>query len=55
MLGLRAEGLSYREIAARLGISAGTVKNHIANVYRKLGVDNVVDALVRAGAVRVEQ
>jgi len=35
---LAAGGLRNREIADRLGISVGTVKIHLHNVYRKLGV-----------------
>jgi two-component system, NarL family, nitrate/nitrite response regulator NarL len=45
VLDLRAAGLRYKEIAFRLRISAGTVKNHVHNAYGKLGVDNIVDAL----------
>lgn len=33
------EGLRNREIARRIGISEGTVKIHLHNVYEKLGVD----------------
>lgn len=47
VLGLVAEGLSDREVAARLFLSAGTVRVHVSNVVRKLGVDN------RAAAVAV--
>jgi DNA-binding NarL/FixJ family response regulator len=36
VLGLRAKGLVYKEIADRLGISAHTVKNHLASVWYKL-------------------
>jgi two-component system nitrate/nitrite response regulator NarL len=35
---LAASGLRNREIASRLDISVGTVKIHLHNVYRKLGV-----------------
>jgi len=38
--GLRlAEGKSYREIAAELGVSPDTVKLHLRALYQKLGVD----------------
>ena len=36
--GLFLEGLSDRGIAARLGIGAGTVRNHITRLYRRHGV-----------------
>lgn len=39
---LIAEGLSNKEIAGRLNIAAETVKWHIKNCYRKLGVGNRV-------------
>ena len=37
-LDLAAQGLSARQIAAGLHISARTVESHLASVYRKLGV-----------------
>lgn len=37
-----AEGLRNREIAERLGITEGTVKAHLYNVYRKLQVNTRV-------------
>ncbi len=46
ILSVMSAGLSNRDIAARFEISAGTVASHIANIYRKIGVNN------RAGAVR---
>jgi LuxR family maltose regulon positive regulatory protein len=48
VLGLVAEGLSNREIAARLLISLSTVKGHTANIYGKLGVHSRTQALARA-------
>lgn len=44
---LIAEGLSNKEIAFRLNIAGETVKFHLKNVYRKLGVINRVQALQR--------
>jgi predicted ATPase/DNA-binding CsgD family transcriptional regulator/Tfp pilus assembly protein PilF len=46
-------GDSNREIAARLGISEGTIKAHTANIYNKLGVDNRVQAAARAHELRL--
>ena len=37
-----AEGRTNAEIAAALAIAAGTAKNHIANIHRKLGTRNRV-------------
>jgi DNA-binding NarL/FixJ family response regulator len=39
---LLAAGLSNKEIGARLGISHTTVKVHLRNVFRKLGIDSRV-------------
>lgn len=47
ILRLAAQGHSNSEIADTLGIANGTVRNHISNIYSKLGVDNR-DAAVRA-------
>ena len=35
-----AEGLSNKEISLKLLISEGTVKNHLHNIYRKIGIKN---------------
>ena len=40
LVALVAEGLSNKHIARRLLISEGTVKNHLHNIYRKVGVAN---------------
>jgi len=37
---LIADGLANKEVAARLGMSEGTVKIHLHNIYSKLDVDN---------------
>ena len=37
VLKLIAQGLSNGEIASTLFISEHTVKNHVSNIYRKLG------------------
>jgi DNA-binding NarL/FixJ family response regulator len=40
-----AKGLLYKEIAANLGISTGTVRQHIHKIYDKLHVQNRTEAL----------
>jgi DNA-binding NarL/FixJ family response regulator len=37
---LASTGLSNKEIARKLGLSDGTVKIHLHNIYQKLGVPN---------------
>lgn len=46
VLQLLATGLSARNIGGTLGISERTVNTHIGHVYRKLDVNNRVDAIV---------
>ena len=48
VLQLVASGRSNREIARELYISLGTVKTHINNTYRKLGVNSRTRAVARA-------
>lgn len=45
-LRLIAEGLSNKEIAARLNISPHTAKFHVANTCRKMGTTTRVQAAV---------
>lgn len=45
VLTLLAKGLLYKEIAAKLSISKGTVSQHIHNIYGKLHVYNHIEAL----------
>jgi two-component system, NarL family, response regulator DegU len=37
---LIAAGLRNREVASRLGVSEQTIRNHLTNIYRKLGATN---------------
>jgi DNA-binding NarL/FixJ family response regulator len=45
ILQLLSKGLLYKEIADQLGISVGTVRQHIHNVYEKLHVQNRTEAI----------
>jgi DNA-binding NarL/FixJ family response regulator len=45
ILKLLAAGLLYKEIAARLFISAETVRKHVYHIYEKLQVGNRVEAI----------
>lgn len=42
---LLSQGLLYKEIADKLFISIDTVKKHVGNIYRKLHVNNKVEAI----------
>jgi len=48
VLSLLAEGLSNKQIAARLGISEHTAKFHVNAILGKLGVQSRTEAVVRA-------
>ena len=45
---LLGSGASNKEIAARLYITEGTVKNHITNIFGKLGVSDRIKAALKA-------
>jgi DNA-binding NarL/FixJ family response regulator len=47
VLQLLADGLLYKEIAGRLFIGHGTVRQHIHNIYEKLHVHNRTEAVNR--------
>ena len=48
ILQLLSKGLLYKEIAEQLGISVGTVRQHIHKIYEKLHVQNRTEALNKA-------
>lgn len=48
ILQLLAKGLLYKEIAIKLAISTGTVRQHIHRIYEKLHVQNRTEALNKA-------
>ena len=57
VLSVAAEGLTAREIGARLGVAERTVTTHLAHIYGKLGVGGRVEAITeaaRAGLVTVD-
>lgn len=48
-----SRGYKRQEIGKQLGISPGTVGNHITNIYRKLEVGSNMEAVARASKIGV--
>jgi len=48
VLGLLGKGLSNAEIAARIYLSEGTVRNYVSSIFEKLGVEDRTQAAVLA-------
>ena len=53
ILPLLAEGLSNKEIAARLRIAPVTVKTHLQNIYKKLNTKNRIEALKKSREIGI--
>jgi LuxR family maltose regulon positive regulatory protein len=49
LMALVAQGLLNKQIAYELGVTETTIKFHMRNIYRKLGAQNRVQALMRMG------
>lgn len=47
IVGARARGLSYKQIASELGISLNTVKTHFSRIFVKLDVQCSIEMLLR--------
>lgn len=45
VLTLLVDGLEYKEIAADMGVSPNTIRNHISNIYKKLHVTSKAQAI----------
>ena len=48
MLKVAAQDLTAREIARHLGVRERTVTTHLGRIYRKLGVNSRVGAVIEA-------
>ena len=48
VLTLAARGLSDKEIATSLGIATRTARNHVTNIYTKLGIHGRAAAAIHA-------
>jgi LuxR family maltose regulon positive regulatory protein len=53
VLRLLPTALSQREIGSELFVSLNTIKTHLRNIYRKLGVDGRDEAVERARELRL--
>lgn len=52
---LLCDGLQNKQIARRLDLSVSTIKTHVANVFRKIGATNRLDAICRFTEFRTER
>ena len=55
VLQLLCQGLRNKAIAARLGVTIGTVKTHLRHIFRKLKVDDRTGAVLTALRVRLRE
>lgn len=55
VLTLIAEGLNNRNIAERLYISEKTVKNHVSSIFKKLGVNDRIQAAIFAFKTNIKK
>jgi len=53
ILTLLAQGHANKSIAFELGISEGTVKQHVHSIYKKLGITSRTQALLKAQEMRL--
>ncbi|WP_091172606.1 AAA family ATPase [Paenibacillus sp. 1_12] len=53
ILRVLSSGLSNKEIALHFGLTEGTVKNHVFNIYSKLGIKRRAQAIARARELRI--
>ncbi|WP_328649181.1 response regulator transcription factor [Amycolatopsis sp. NBC_00348] len=53
VLALVADGLSNQAVAARLHLTEGTIKSHLARIYTKLAVDSRTAAVATAVALGI--
>jgi DNA-binding NarL/FixJ family response regulator len=51
VLSLLAQGMTNREIGARLGLATGTVKIHMTRIFKALDVTNRTQAVIAAAAL----
>lgn len=55
ILMLLCDGLQNKQIARRLDLSVSTVKTHVANLFRKIGATNRLDAICKFNQSRTAE